>query len=133
MWGTIDLAATYGRILPAYEAVRELMTRDYARYGLDFTGHFSHWYTWGTMVYGRFVLREPPADVVDASALYDEIWRRTSEVILEAGAIVNDHHGVGLKLAADMPAQWGSGWPLLQRLKALLDPERVMNPRKLGL
>ena len=59
VWGTIDLAATFGRILPAFEAVREMMLADYGSYGLVFTGHFSHWYTWGTMVYGRFVLEEP--------------------------------------------------------------------------
>jgi alkyldihydroxyacetonephosphate synthase len=133
VWGTIDLAATYGRMLPAYEAVRELMLADYGRYGLTFTGHFSHWHTWGTMVYGRFVLDDPPGDVDDAVAIYDEIWRRTSEVILREGAVINDHHGVGLKLAGDLPAQYGSAWPVLEGIKRTLDPARVMNPGKLGL
>jgi alkyldihydroxyacetonephosphate synthase len=133
IWGTIDLAATYGRILPAFEAVRELMLDTYGRYGLTFTGHFSHWYLWGTMVYGRFVLSDPPDDVDAAVAIYDEIWRRTSEVILREGGVINDHHGVGLKLAADMAAQYGSAWPLLEEIKRAFDPERVMNPNKLGL
>jgi alkyldihydroxyacetonephosphate synthase len=133
IWGTIDLAATFDRILPAFEAVRELMLADYGRYGLVFTGHFSHWYTWGTMVYGRFVLTEPPDDVDAAIAIYDEIWKRTSEVILREGAVINDHHGVGLKLAGDMAAQYGSAWPLLQDIKRVVDPARVMNPNKLGL
>jgi alkyldihydroxyacetonephosphate synthase len=133
IWGTIDLAATFGRILPAFEAVRELMLADYGQYGLTFTGHFSHWHTWGTMVYGRFVLDEPPEGVDAAVAIYDEIWQRTSEVILREGAVINDHHGVGLKLAGDMPAQYGSAWPILERIKKAMDPERVMNPNKLGL
>jgi alkyldihydroxyacetonephosphate synthase len=133
VWGTIDLAATYGRILPAFEAVRELMMRDYERYGLTFTGHFSHWHTWGTMVYGRFVLEQPPDDVDAAIGIYDEIWRRTSGVILQHGAVINDHHGIGLKLAEDLPAQYGSAWPLLRQIKAALDPQGVMNPGKLGL
>jgi alkyldihydroxyacetonephosphate synthase len=133
VWGTIDLAAGFGRILPAFEAVRDLMVESYGQYGLTFTGHFSHWYVWGTMVYGRFVLEEPPDDVDAAIAIYEEIWRRSSEVILREGAVINDHHGVGLKLAADMAAQYGSAWPLLEQIKRTLDPKRVMNPNKLGL
>jgi alkyldihydroxyacetonephosphate synthase len=133
VWGTIDLAATFDRILPAFEAVRDLMLAEYGRYGLVFTGHFSHWYTWGTMVYGRFVLTEPPDDVDAAIAIYDEIWKRTSEVILREGAVINDHHGIGLKLAGDMAAQYGSAWPLLKDIKGVVDPARVMNPNKLGL
>lgn len=133
IWGTIDLAATFGRILPAFEAVRELMLAEYGEHGLVFTGHFSHWYTWGTMVYGRFVLTEPPDDVDAAITIYDEIWRRSSEVILREGAVINDHHGVGLKLADDMAAQYGSAWPLLESIKRALDPTGTMNPGKLGL
>ena len=133
IWGTIDLAGTYTRILPAFEAVRELMQEEYGQYGLTFTGHFSHWYVWGTMVYGRFVLEEPPDDVDAAIAIYAEIWRRSSEIILREGAVINDHHGVGLKLADDLPAQYGAAWPVLQTLKAALDPAGVMNPGKLGL
>jgi alkyldihydroxyacetonephosphate synthase len=85
------------------------------------------------MVYGRFVLEDPPQDVDTAVAIYDEIWRRTSEVILREGAVINDHHGVGLKLAGDLAAQYGSAWPLLEEIKGVLDPKRVMNPNKLGL
>lgn len=133
VWGTIDLAATFSRILPAWEAVRELMLRDYSRYGLVFTGHFSHWYPWGTMVYGRFVLEDPPDDVDEAIRVYEEIWSRTSEVILREGAIINDHHGIGLKLAGDLRAQYGAGWGVLEGLKKTLDPAGVMNPGKLGL
>jgi alkyldihydroxyacetonephosphate synthase len=133
IWGTIDLAATYSRILPAFEAVRDLMLAEYAEHGLVFTGHFSHWHAWGTMVYGRFVLAQPPDDLDAAIAIYDEIWRRTSEVILREGAVINDHHGVGLKLAGDLRAQYGSAWPVLETIKGALDPARVMNPNKLGL
>jgi alkyldihydroxyacetonephosphate synthase len=133
VWGTIDLAATFSRILPAWEAVRELMLRDYSQYGLVFTGHFSHWYAWGTMVYGRFVLNDPPDDLDEAIRIYDEIWARTSEVILREGAVINDHHGIGLKLAGDLRAQYGTGWGVLETIKGALDPAGVMNPGKLGL
>jgi alkyldihydroxyacetonephosphate synthase len=59
------------------------------------------------MVYARFVLDAPPRDVDEYLALYDEIWRRTSDLIPRRGAVINDHHGVGLKLAEDVAAQYG--------------------------
>ncbi len=52
---------------------------------------------------------------------------------LGSGAVINDHHGVGLKLAPYMPAQHGAGLDVLRRIKAALDPNGVMNPGKLGL
>ena len=133
IWGTADIVATYDRILPAYEALRSIMRDEYSAYGLSFSGHFSHWYQWGVMVYGRFVVERPPDDVDDAIALYDEIWRRSSAAVMAAGAVINDHHGIGLKLAADVAKQWGSSWEVLETIKHALDPAGIANPGKLGL
>ncbi len=133
IWGTADIVATYDRIIPAYEAMRSLMLEGYADYDLRFSGHFSHWYQWGVMVYGRFMIERPPADVDAAIALYDDIWRRSSKAVMEAGAVINDHHGIGLKLAPDIAPQWGSSWPVLRTIKEALDPKAISNPGKLGL
>ncbi len=133
IWGTADIVASYDRILPAYEAMRALMQDEYSRYDLRFSGHFSHWYPWGVMVYGRFMIERPPADVDEAIALYDELWRRSSETVMREGALINDHHGIGLKLGPDVAAQWGSSWQVLETIKHALDPKRIANPGKLGL
>ena len=133
IWGTADIVAAYDRILPAYEALRSFMRDEYGAYDLRFSGHFSHWYAWGAMVYGRFVVERPPADADGAIALYDDIWRRSSEVVMAAGAVIDDHHGIGLKLAADVAAQWGSSWEALQTIKHAFDPAGIANPGKLGL
>ncbi len=133
IWGTADIVATYDRIIPAYEALRAHFTENYTSYDLRFTGHLSHWYSWGSMVYGRFVVDSPPDDVDAAVALYDELWRTSSEVLRAAGAVLNDHHGVGLKLADDVAAPWGAAWRVLEGLKRDLDPAHVLNPGKLGL
>jgi alkyldihydroxyacetonephosphate synthase len=85
------------------------------------------------MVYGRFTVRNAPADVDASVALYDEIWRRSSEIVMAHGALLNDHHGVGLKLAPDVPAQWGTAWRVVQQIKEVLDPAGISNPGKLGL
>lgn len=133
IWGTMDIVADYARILPAYEAMRALMREEYARYDLRFSGHFSHWYPWGSMTYGRFTIEKPPAEADAAIALFDEIWRRTSEVVMAKGALINDHHGIGLKLGPDVARQWGSSWPVLEAVKHALDPAGIANPGKLGL
>jgi alkyldihydroxyacetonephosphate synthase len=133
IWGTADIVATYERIVPAYEALQAHFADRYGEYDLRFTGHFSHWYSWGSMVYGRFVVDNPPDELDDAVALYDEIWRESSEVVLAAGAVLNDHHGVGLKLADHVATQWGAAWRVIEGLKRDLDPAHILNPGKLGL
>ena len=132
MWGTADIVASYDRILPAYEALSECMA-GYADHNLEFSGHLSHWYPWGTMVYGRWVIPQAPDDMDEAIALYDEIWRKSSEVILAAGALLNDHHGIGLKLADDVEDQFGPAFGVLRSIKGALDPAGIMNRGKLGL
>jgi alkyldihydroxyacetonephosphate synthase len=52
---------------------------------------------------------------------------------LDAGAVINDHHGVGIKLGPYMRRQHGAALDAIQRIKAALDPHGVMNPGKLGL
>jgi alkyldihydroxyacetonephosphate synthase len=130
VWGTIDVVATYSRIMAAYHALQEAVAKPYAERGLKLRSHLSHWYPWGAMIYARFVL---PNGGDDAIALHDRIWKDGVTAALGAGALMNDHHGVGLKLAPYMQAQHGAGLDVLRRLQRSLDPNGVMNPGKLGL
>ena len=54
------------------------------------------------------------------------------EAILDAGGVINDHHGVGSTLAPYLARQWGPAHETLTRIKQALDPAGVMNPGKLG-
>ena len=65
--------------------------------------------------------------------MHDRIWQDGITAVLEAGGVMNDHHGVGLKLAPYMSAQHGASLDTLRRLKSALDPLGIMNPGKLGL
>ena len=130
VWGTIDVVATYARLLQTYHALQEAVAKPYVGRGLKLRSHLSHWYPWGAMIYARFVL---PDGGPDAVALHDRIWKDGVTAALGAGAVINDHHGVGLKLAQYMPAQHGAGLDVLRRIKTTLDPNGVMNPGKLGL
>jgi len=129
IWGTIEAVATYRRIEDVYAAVRAAMV-PYEADGLTLKVHLSHWYPWGTMIYGRFVVRDGGPD---ALALHDRIWDDGVRAILGAGGVMNDHHGVGLKLAPYMRAQHGAALDTLRRLKEVLDPNGIMNPGKLAL
>ena len=93
--------------------------------------HFSHWYRWGTMIYARFLI---PDGGEDALALHDQIWEDGITAVLAAGGVMNDHHGVGLKLAPlhGGPARRRRSTPCA-RIKTALDPLGIMNPGKLGL
>ena len=130
VWGTIDVVATYARLLHSYHALQEAVAKPYAARGLKLRSHLSHWYPWGAMIYARFVL---PDGGPDSVTLHDRIWKDGVTAALGAGAVINDHHGVGLKLAPYMPAQHGAGLDVLRRIKNALDPNGVMNPGKLGL
>jgi alkyldihydroxyacetonephosphate synthase len=52
--------------------------------------------------------------------------------VLENGGMINEHHGVGLKLSRYMRRQYGDSWPFLLRLKNTIDPNGIMNPGKVG-
>jgi alkyldihydroxyacetonephosphate synthase len=130
IWGTIDVVASYTRIGAVHEALRTAVRERYAPQGLQLRMHFSHWYRWGTMIYARFLI---PDGGPDAGALHDRIWHDGITAVLEAGGVMNDHHGVGLKLAPYMSAQHGASLETLRRIKSALDPLGIMNPGKLGL
>jgi len=99
IWGTLDVVARYDRIGAVYDALVTAVREPYAYTGLELRMHFSHWYLWGTMIYGRFVV---PDGGPDALALHDRIWEDGMTAALDAGAVINDHHGVGIKLGPYM-------------------------------
>ena len=130
IWGTLDVVARYDRIGAVYDALVTAVREPYAYTGLELRMHFSHWYPWGTMIYGRFVV---PDGGPDALALHDRIWADGMTAALAAGGVMNDHHGVGIKLGPYMRRQHGAALDALRAVKAALDPNGILNPGKMGL
>src|SRR3954449_5076111 len=130
IWGTIDVVGTYTNILDVHEALKTAVRDGYTGRGLQLRMHFSHWYRWGTMIYARFLI---PDGGEDALRLHDQIWDDGITSVLAAGGVMNDHHGVGLKLAPYMERQHGRALGVMRRVKSALDPLGIMNPGKLGL
>lgn len=80
-----------------------------------------------------FVLYCPQTSENDAT----HIMRRATEAIYQlahqCGGSIEYVHGVGVRLGHLMTRELGSGMNALRAVKALFDPDGIMNPGKLGL
>ncbi|NLC47722.1 MAG: FAD-binding oxidoreductase [Firmicutes bacterium] len=131
MFGTMDTIATYSNIEKVYWAMKEAIETNFPM--ARFIAHFSHWYEWGVMLYDRFIVDNPPQDPKEALRLHNQIWNTGVRAALANGGVINDHHGIGLKLSRLMKEQYGPAMQVFAGLKKALDPNGIMNPYKLGL
>jgi alkyldihydroxyacetonephosphate synthase len=132
MYGTVETVATFDRIEAIYHAKKAAIEGEFGARGVGYIAHFSHWFPWGASLYDRFLLKDPPEDPGEAEALHNRLWDVAVATSLAHGGMINEHHGVGLKLSRYMRAQYGDAWPLLERLKDAIDPVGIMNPGKVG-
>jgi alkyldihydroxyacetonephosphate synthase len=132
MYGTTETVTTYDKIENLYWSEKKAVEEGYPEWDIQFIGHFSHWFHWGVMLYCRFIIENPPEDAQEALQLHNRIWNTAMTAVLENGGMINEHHGVGLKLARYMRRQYGDAWPLLLNLKKAIDPNGIMNPGKVG-
>lgn len=82
----------------------------------------------------RFIV--DPKDVrriLRSHAPAQQIWNAGVRAAMENGGVINDHHGIGLKLSRLMKEQYGPAMQVMEGLKKSLDPNGIMNPYKLGL
>lgn len=132
MFGTMDTLTTFDKIENLYRTKKERLETRFAEWNLQYIAHFSHWFPWGVMVYDRFIIENPPEHQQAAIRLHDEIWNLAVRTSIECGGVLNEHHGVGLKLARLVREQYGSGFQVLEALKHGLDPNTILNPGKMG-
>ncbi len=132
MYGTTETVTTFDRLETLYWAKKQVVEETYAEHKINYIGHFSHWFHWGASLYDRFIIEEPPQDAREALRLHNQVWTTAVRASLEHGGMVNEHHGVGLKLARYMRLQYGAAWPLLESIKKAIDPNGIMNPGKVG-
>jgi alkyldihydroxyacetonephosphate synthase len=130
-FGTCDTVATFRNIESVYRAMKKAAESRFP--DVRFIGHFSHWFEWGCMLYARFIFDDPPGDVHEAVDLYNKAWNAIVRAALENGGVINEHHGVGLKLSRLVKEQYGESFKLIKGLKEFLDPNGILNPYKFGL
>ncbi len=132
LFGTIESVCRYQDIWRLYQAKRRVVLEEFAEWKPSYTAHFSHWYPWGVMIYDRFYVDAPPDDPHEAVRLHNRIWAAAARASMANGGVLNEHHGIGLKLGWLMREQRGAAFDVLQRIKDGLDPRGIMNPGKLG-
>jgi alkyldihydroxyacetonephosphate synthase len=132
MYGTLETVATFDNIEKLYWAKKKAIEEGFAEWHTHYIAHFSHWFPWGVMVYDRFIIDQPPQDAHEALRLHNKIWNVALRTSLANGGVLNEHHGVGLKLGRMMREQYGAAFPMLEAIKRAFDPRGIMNPGKQG-
>jgi len=131
-FGTLDTVATYSNIEGVYNAMKTVIENKYSPQA-RFIAHFSHWFDWGCMLYARFIIDNPTHDPHEVLHLYNSIWNDCLRAAIKKGGVLNEHHGVGLKLGRLMKEQYGDAFTLIKDLKRIMDPNNILNPGKMGL
>lgn len=132
MYGTTETVSTFENVDTIWRAQKRAVEEGYAEHGVRYIAHFSHWWSWGASMYSRFIIEAPPQDPEEAIRLHNRVWNTAVTAALENGGMINEHHGVGLKLSRFMRRQYGDAWPFVQKLKHTIDPNGIMNPGKVG-
>lgn len=123
---TIEVATTWDRLVPLYDAMREAIGRHAV-----VLAHFSHAYPEGCSIYFTFAATAKGREA--SLALHRTIWDEAMTACLRVGATVTHHHGVGLARAKYMSEELGVGIDLFRALKGVIDPKGILNPGKMGL
>ena len=123
---TMEVAVTWNRLLDLYRKVRHAL----ASRALVLA-HFSHAYPEGCSIY--FTFAASAEGRAKADTLYDEIWRRGLEAVIQSGGTISHHHGMGLSKAKYMAEELGAGMGVYRKLKSVMDPYGILNPGKMGL
>jgi alkyldihydroxyacetonephosphate synthase len=128
---TLETATEWDGVWDLYVRVREAILNAYGRLGIKgvVTAHLSHMYPTGSSLY--FILLATP----HVGQEVEEWWvvkKAASDAIVTAGGTISHHHGIGLDHRSWLAQEIGEeGVGLLWCLKQRVDPEGILNPRKL--
>ena len=123
---TMEVAASWERLTDLYHSVRAAIGQHAV-----VMAHFSHAYPDGCSIYFTFAGYAP--DAAAAQRLYDAIWRDGLDATTRVGGTISHHHGVGLLKAPYMAGEHREAMAIFEAAKQSLDPDRIMNPGKMGL
>jgi alkyldihydroxyacetonephosphate synthase len=133
MTAVLDTVAPYEKIEKVYWKMKTAIEEGFQEWNAEFHAHFSHWYNWGTSFYPTFLIKQFPEDKREALKLYNKVLETAVRASIENGGVVNEHHGIGMRLGRFLKEAYGEGYEFAQLIKKSLDPNNIMNPGKLGL
>ena len=127
---TTEVSVDWSRVVALYEAVMHRVRTEFPR-AADLTmlgAHSSHSYQTGTnlyFVYDYDIRCEPREEITE---YHEPLNAIIVEEALRLGGSMVHHHGIGKYRTPWTDAEHGSAVVLLERLKAALDPNGIMNP-----
>ena len=135
IWATMDAVADFAHIEALYTNVTNALRESIdPKWSMTLKTHLSHWYDWGSMIYPRVIIPKGPDDLEAALELHDSFVTAASLAAVKAGGVINDHHGVGMRLAPHLEKQFGAaGISLLRSIKTSIDPHHILCPGKMGM
>lgn len=122
---TCEISANWDEIGNIYDAVTARLPEelDYLAYA---GGHASHSYMQGTNIYFTFAYMVENGPEV-AQDEYMQVIGIILEETLKRGGSIAHHHGSGKYRTRWMPAEHGTSYPLMYKLKDALDPKHILN------
>ena len=94
------------------------------------SAHQSHAYPDGACLYFTFGGRGPEGDAEWRERYYRQAWDVVTDAAMAHGAAISHHHGIGFNRSRFLPRALGSGFDVLEGLKATFDPQRHPQPRQ---
>lgn len=120
MIDTLECAVTWSQMKEVHARVRQVV-KD--RPNTICMTHLSHAYPQGANLYWIFIAR------IDAIQEYLDLQYSILQAILESGAAMSHHHGVGKQTAPWLEEQMGKPYmDVVRVLKNHFDPHNILNP-----
>ncbi len=127
IFDTVEISAGWRNALETYHAVIEAMQQIPGV--VVASGHASHFYPQGVCFYftfGGLPRKQTPYE------FYRAVWDTIMAACLEHEGSISHHHGIGIIRQRWLPDELDGRLHMLRRIKHALDPNRVMNPGKMG-
>jgi alkyldihydroxyacetonephosphate synthase len=125
---TLETATTWDRYLTLHAAVRDAIAAALSDRGLVIA-HLSHSYPHGGSIYYTFIARQEEGQELQQ---WERVKTAATQAIMNNGAALSHHHGIGSDHRPWMAAYLGSGGArAVAALKQAFDPQDIMNPGKL--
>jgi len=130
---TLESATNWNNMGNLYNKTKEAMEKAIDSYGVKgfVQTHVSHVYRDGASLYYTFVAKESKGKEIEQ---WTAIKKAATDAIMDNGGTLSHHHGIGKDHAAWIDQEHGKkGVEVIKKLKDCFDPERILNPGKMGL
>jgi alkyldihydroxyacetonephosphate synthase len=121
----VTSCTTFDKALGLYHEIHDL----YKKYGVNVSTHIPHFNSKGVSIYFIYAYPVSPEGIV----LCEKVRSEAFDIIKKYDATIEHHHEVGRTLGKYIKGELGYGLEVLRAIKKSLDPNKIMNPGKIGL